>query len=138
MDLNILPEVIVGEIFAFLPSSTLYTLNKTLFDLHYPKIIANFNDKSSRFQGYMRNIIRHNCDLQLQYLIDVKFTKWNKPLIWKYKQNTFPSYIVFLKFLAIQYDSQHCRTLIEQRLKTSLSTKNRHKKIRHKNNRWSN
>ena len=138
MDLNILPEVIVGEIFKFLPRNTIYLLNRTFFDSHYPQIIADFDVNNSRFQSYIRNIIRLDCNFQLQYLLNSHFLRWNKVLNWKYKQNTFPSYISFLKLLTIHYNSQRCRFLINQYLKTSLSKKNRHKKIRSKNSRWSN
>ena len=138
MDLNILPEVIVGEIFKFLPRNTTYILNKTYFILHYPILIENFDVNNTRFQSYIRRIIRKDCNFQLRYLLNTHFKRWNKRLNWKYKQNTFPSYISFIKLLSIKYNSQRCRSLIDQFLETSLSKKNRHKKIRSKNSRWSN
>ena len=138
MELKEMPEDVLGVIYDFLPIATIYTLKKNLFALHYPTVISRLSP--TKFQSYVRNIIRNDYDFQLLYLLKQNFQKWNKQSSWKYKHHTFPSYMVFLKLLSIEYNSTRCRQLIDNYLKDniSLSKKKKHKKIRHKNIKWSN
>ena len=138
MEYQCLPEDMIGEIYSFLPLTTMYILNKTLFNKHYPTIINKYTIASSTCQSYIRRIIRRDCNFQLTYLLKSKNTKWMKKGDWKFKNTTFPSYILFLKLLTVEYESQHCRSCINRYLETTLSKKNRHKKIRSKNSKWSN
>lgn len=133
-----LPEDMIGEIYKYIPITTLYTLNKQLFTRYYQIITDNYTVNSTVFQNYMRHLIRRDCNFQMIYLLRYNFLKWNKPLSWKYKQNTFPSYIIFLRLLCNHHNSQKCKNLITEYLERSLSNKKRHKKIRSKNTKWSN
>ena len=69
MEINTLPEDMVGEIYSFVPITTLYILNKELFLKHYPTIIKNFILQNSTFQSYMRIIVRYDCDMQMELLL---------------------------------------------------------------------
>ena len=134
----LLPEDVIGEIYKYIPITTLYVLSKDLFEKFYPKIIEQYTINHTRFQSYIRHIIRKDSIFQIKYLLNIRGVKWCKPLNWKYQKNTFPSYLVFLKLLSIKYNSNKCKELINQHLENSLSQKKRHKKIRSKNNKWSN
>ena len=138
MELAKMPEDIIGVIYEFLPITTLYTLNKNLFSLHYPTVLSTAS--ATKFKSYVRNIIRNDYDFKLSHLLKLNYQKWNKQSSWKYKRHTFPSYMVFLKLLSTEYNSTRCRQLIDNYLKNdlSLSKKKKHKKIRHKNIKWSN
>lgn len=134
-----LPEdVMKYEIYQYIPITTLYVVSKELFEKFYPKIIEQYTISDTRFQSYIRHLIRKDCIFQIKYLLNIRGVKWFKPLSWKYQNNTFPSYLVFLKLLSIKYNSDKCKELINEHLKNSLSQKKRHKKIRSKNNKWSN
>ena len=69
MEYQCLPEDMIGEIYSFLPLTTMYILNKTLFNKHYPTIINKYTIASSTFQSYIRRIIRRDCNFQLTYLL---------------------------------------------------------------------
>ena len=133
-----LPEDIVGEIYSFIPITSLYTLNKPLFIKYYPVITQKYTINDKVFQNYIRNLIRNDCDFKLRILLRNNLSKWIKPLNWKYKHDTYPSYLVFLKLLCYEYNSQRSKNLINSILNTRQSKKNKHKKIRCKNIKWSN
>lgn len=131
--MNLLPEDIIGEIYSFIPITTTYCLNKKLFLAHYPKIIVKYSVHDNVFQNYIRNIIRNDCTFQLKLMLNYKKIIWGKPLKWKYKYSTYPSFLIFLKLLSSEYNSQNCRMLINNTLESiNCNTK----KIRHKKIRW--
>ena len=135
----LLPEdVMEYEIYKYIPITTLYVLSKELFEKLYPKIIERYAINSNIFQRYIRHLIRKDSIFQIRYLLDIRAVKWCKPVNWKYQKNTYPSYLVFLKLLSINYDSDKCKELINNYLDNSLSEKKRYKKIRSKNYKWSN
>ena len=133
-----LPEDMLGEIYEYIPITTRYVLNKSLFARYYQIIVSSYTTNGVIFQRYIRHIIRQDCNFQLVYLLQDNFLKWNKPRSWKYKQNTFPCYIVFLRLLCNDYNSQRCKNLINEYLERSICNKKIHKKIRSKNTKWSN
>ena len=135
---ELLPEDMIGEIYEYIPITTLYALNKILFARYYQIIVSRYTINDPTFQRYIRHIIRQDCHFQLVYLLQDNFLTWDKPLSWKYKQNTFPSYIVFLRLLCNDHNSQRCKNLINEYLERSICNKKIHKKIRYKNTKWSN
>ncbi len=133
-----LPEVLVDIIFSFIPRNLIYNLNHLYLDSTYLSLIAN-RKLDNQFNAYMRYIIRNNCTIFLNKILSQKFSYLASFKNWKYNSQTFPNYIEYLREYTIRISKTNCRNIIECYIsKEPVSTKNRHKKIRRRNIKWSN
>ena len=133
-----LPEVIVDIVFSFIPRNLIYNLNHFYLDSTYLSLIAN-RKLDKKFNSYMRYIIRNDCSIFLNIILLQKFSYFASFKNWKYNYQTFPNYIEYLRSYTIQISTTNCRNIIEFYIsKEPVSAKNRHKKIRRRNIKWSN
>jgi len=136
-----LPTVLVDIIYSYIPVSTTYKLNNTLFSKNYPLHVLQRTQsdvRGSDLDNYMRYLIRKKCYLHLGVCLKICHGRWSNKW-WKYKNKSYPNYISYLKALAMEYNSNKCRELIDDWRKSHLvCDKKRHKKIRTKNIKWSN
>ena len=133
-----LPEVIVDIVFSFVPINLIYNLNHFYLDTTYPNLIKN-KKFDKRLNAYMRYIIRNDCSIFLNIILLQKFSYFASFKNWKYNYQTFPNYIEYLRSYTIQISTTNCRNIIEFYIsKEPVSAKNRHKKIRRRNIKWSN
>ena len=135
-----LPEVIVDIVFSFIPIDHIYNLNHSYLDATYSLIIKNrIENKQMPPDSYMRYLIRCNCIMFLNKTFEHHFSYFSSFKNWKYKSNTFPNYIEYLRAYTITLTKTKSRNLIELYIsKEPVSMKNRHKKIRRRNIKWSN
>jgi len=133
-----LPEVIVDIVFSFIPRNLIYNLNHFYLDSTYLSLIAN-RKLDKKFNSYMRYIIRNNCTIFLNKILSQKFSYLASFKNWKYNSQTFSNYIEYLREYTIRFSKTNCRNIIECYIsKEPVSAKNRHKKIRRRNIKWSN
>tara|TARA_Y100000816_G_C26064100_1_gene559100 strand:+ start:569 stop:970 length:402 start_codon:yes stop_codon:yes gene_type:complete len=130
-----IPYEILQEIFYFIPSSTKKLLNKNLFKSHYFVIITQ-TEINKRYHNYMRHLLYNNCYLHIQINLDIHYLKLLKLKKWRYKNNTYPNYLIFMKSFALYNNSQKTYQLLKDYLHPSK--KNKYKRIRTKNIRWTN
>jgi hypothetical protein len=130
-----LPDDVNKIIYELIPSSVKKTLNKKLFICHYP-MVMNYIIYSKNSHNYMTNLIRKNCYLHLEKILDVHYIKFLQIKRWKYKHSTYPNYLIFLKNEALKRNARRCYELVNKYL--DPSKKNKYKRIRTKNIRWTN
>jgi|TARA_R110002074_G_scaffold236979_3_gene408820 hypothetical protein len=133
-----LPEEVVDIIFSFVPINLIYNLNHLYIENIYSLLIKNKTiDKT--FNSYIKHIIRYDCSMFLNKIFENKFLYLTSLSNWKYNSHTFPNYIEYLRAYTIEFSKTKCRNLIELYIsKEPVSVKNRHKKIRRRNIKWSN
>ena len=130
-----IPDEILQEIFYFIPSSTKKLLNKKLFKSHYFVIVTQ-TKINTQYHNYMRHLLHNNCYLHIQINLDIHYIKFLKLKRWRYKNKTYPNYLMFMKSFALYNDSQKTYQLLKDYLHPSK--KNKYKRIRTKNIRWTN
>jgi len=133
-----LPMEVVDIIFSFVPRTLTYNLNQKYLNKIFPILIKN-KKLDKEFNSYIRYIILYDCSIFLNKIFENKFLYLTTLNNWKYKSQTFPNYIEYLRAYAIESSKTKCRNLIELYIsKEPVSMKNRHKKIRRRNIKWSN
>ena len=90
-----------------------------------------------RYSTYLRNIIRNDCDFVVSQLLKENNQRWVKMNNIKYKNSVYASYLHYILALCIEYNASRSRNIIEEYTKLGL-VKNRPKKNRHKNIKWTN
>jgi len=90
-----------------------------------------------RYTTYLRNIIRNDCDFVVSQLLKENDNRWVKMNNIKYKNSVYASYLHYILALCIEYNASRSRTIIEEYSKLGLG-KNRPKRNRHKNIKWTN
>ena len=127
------PKDILNILFTFIPSTSKKLLNKELFKVHYYVVEKNkiFNKE---YQNYLRYLIRKNCDLHVGIILDINHFKFNKLKNWKYKNNTYPTYTIYLRSFARENNAVKTLDLLNEYVEPIK----KYKRIRTKNIRWTN
>ena len=130
-----LPLEIVDIIYNFAPSCCKMNLSKKLFKTHY---YLETKDKkiNNRYHNYLRYLINKNCYMHLDINLHIFCSKFLMMKNWKYKNKIYPNFLVYLKDFALNKQSQSCYELIKDLLEPSK--KNKYKRIRTRNIRWTN
>jgi hypothetical protein len=132
-----LPIVIVTKIYNHLNSTILYSINKELFNIHYKEVIKEKIIKNN-YYGYMRHLLRKNCHMHLELILQHNYTLFKNIKKWRYKNATYPNYLIYLKSEAQNRNNTKCKELIEKYIQLEPSRKNKYKRIRRKNIIWTN
>jgi hypothetical protein len=134
-NISALPVEIQGIIREYVPESVLaivcrekYLTNHKLITIKIPK---------RDFESYIRFIFRNDYNFVAERLLEEKFEKWNNMRGITYKEYIFPTYTSLLMYYCIEYHASRCKELLKKYINNS-GGKNRHKKNRIKNIRWSN
>lgn len=130
-----LPLEINQIIFNYIPTSSKKNLNKTLFKKYY-HINMNSIITGKRFHSYVRFIIRNKCSIHLEKILDIHYIKFLRMKRWKYRHSSYPNYLIYIKSESLKYNSSKCYELVNKYL--DPSKKNKYKRIRTKNIRWTN
>jgi len=128
-----LPGDLVNIIFEYLPTETMKCTNKINF---FKGIKDKFDENLTRknINNYMRYVIRNDLIFPFKYLLEIN-NQWFKAIKYKFDIASYPSYIVYLKELALKNNSQKCYEYIKD---INGMRKKKYKKIKRKNSRWSN
>ena len=130
-----LPDEIIKIIYDFLPTVSKMLLTKKLFNSHY-YIINKKKKITKKYHNYLRFLIQKKCYLHFDIILHIHCGKFISIKKWKYKNSTYPNFLVYLKEYALKNNSQNCYEMIKKLLEPSK--KNKYKRIRTRNIRWSN
>jgi uncharacterized protein YfbU (UPF0304 family) len=130
-----LPNEIIKIIYDFIPSCCKKNLSKNLFNIHY-YLETKEKKFDKRYRNYIRYLINKNCILHIDLILHVFCGKFISIKNWKYKNKTYPNFLCHLKAIALNKNAQKCYELIKNLL--DPSNKNKYKRIRTRNIRWSN
>jgi len=133
MEINFLPEVLVGEIFNFISLKNLAKCNKYYFNKYY---LEKNNKKEKIKQSYFRFLLRNDMNFIFEKYINIKFTYFvkNKKII--YNDKIFPRKIELLRYLTcFVFNSPKCKLIIENHMKKNKLV---FKKIKLISNKWTN
>ena len=130
-----LPEELCEIIYKFIPSSTKALLTNKLFLKYYKIKICEFDfNNYTKYDTYIRDIVRNGRELPFNIIINKAFSKWEKPKSWRWKNLIFPNYLSYVKHLTIRYNQTKLTYIVNKTMK-HLSIK-KYKKIRSKNILW--
>lgn len=131
-NINQLPEDLIGEIYKFIPLSSLSLTNKENWKSNY-----NNNIKSSELSSsYWRFLLRYDMDFIFSHYIDYYFPIFIKRKRVIYQDRIFPRKIELIKYLStFVFESQKCKVILD-----NFMTKNGlvFKRIKTKSNKWTN
>ena len=136
-----LPEVLCEHIKGYLRIQEKYLTNKTDYIKYKTKIHTSLFRIVPPFKlskVYLTKLIRNDYNFIFEIIINIKFESWYKPWKIRYKGNIAPCFIELLNLLCIENKSQRCRNVIQLKLNEKGIRKNKHKRIRVFNNKWSN
>lgn len=130
-----LPNEIIKIIYEFTPSSCKKLLSKNLFNINY-YLETKEKKINKRYHNYLRFLIKKNCYIHIDIVMHIFCGKFLAIKRWKQSNKTYPNFLVYLKEFALEKNSQNCYELIKDLLEPSK--KNKYKRIRTRNIRWSN
>ena len=131
-NINQLPEDLIGEIYKFIPLSSLSSTNKENWKSNYNNKIKSSELSSS----YWRFLLRYDMDFIFSHYIDYYFPIFIKRKRVIYQDRIFPRKIELIKYLStFVFESQKCKVILD-----NFMTKNGlvFKRIKTKSNKWTN
>lgn len=144
-NIKLLPKDIINfEILPFISSEILLFTCKKYYENNIIKYRLTNNNFSYKKNGlildsYIKKIIMKGFDYIFQLLINEKYYHWKKIKRYRYKAYLFDTYVDVLNYLCIELDSTKCRILLmSYEKKNDVVRKNKYKKMRRINNKWSN
>jgi hypothetical protein len=129
-----LPDVLVLQIYNFIPRIELAFTNKenyNLYHIYLKKYITNY-------ENYIRDTIRRDNQFVIRKIIEENFKIWIKIYDYMYKNMIFKNYVYFVIHYCIENNSNRCKEVIMDFLKQQRFGKNLHKKNIIKYIRWKN
>ena len=127
-----LPDDILAIIFSYVNEKQKIFLNKTLYNKYYI-YIDRFIVK---YDSYIRDIIRNDCNFVFEYIILCNFVKWYKISNYHYGNKIYNNYIDFLLELTRKNKSNKCLAIINLHLEISRLKKLNCKDSRNINKKW--
>ena len=131
-----LPNEIIHIIWNNVSTIQKFFLNKEHYNT-YNHLIDTIIPQG-RYESYIRDIVRHDCNYVFKYLIHNKFNTWLQIYNYKYDNIIFSDFINFLLFYSKNNNSSKCNNSINLSLQLSELKKKGRKNNRIKYNKWSN
>jgi hypothetical protein len=134
-ELSRLPEELIAIIFESISPKQKIFLNKqyyTQFNYLIDQIIG------TRYDSYVRDIVRNNYAFSFHYLLERNFNKWLTINNYYYKQSIYDNYICFLIEFSRDNNAYKCINLLNVQLQLSRLKKEWYKNSRVKYNKWTN
>ena len=133
LQINQLPEVLVGEIFNFLPLKSLSLTNKTNWKRYY-----NIKSKTElvKLSSYWRFLLRYDYAFVFRHYLDNMFSYLikNKRII--YQDKIFPRKVELIKYLStFIFESTNCKNILDDFMRNKGLV---FKRIKTKFNKWTN
>ena len=132
-NISLLPNEIIIMIWEKVQPKDKVFISKKYYLMYHKLIVI----PKYRYSTYLRNIIRNDCDFVVSQLLKENSHSWIKMKNIKYKNSIYASYLHYILALCIEYNASRSRNIIEDYSKLGLG-KNRPKKNRHKNIKWTN
>ena len=102
-----LPDDIITEVYAFLPHTTRFSLNKKEYQNSIDDITAEMIQKNC-FHRYIKHVIRKDYISILSRYLSICHLKWETRRNWFEMGMTHASYLHFLQHFALIHDSSRC------------------------------
>ena len=132
-----LPIEIINNIYYFIPLSIKAYLRLDLFKKYYnAKLNTMHFSEYSKYDAYIRDIIRNNRVLPFKMMINKAFHIWDRSKIWKWKNLKFPDYISYINYLSLRYEKHEIKNIIK--LNKKYLSRKKPKRISSKNILWNN
>ena len=134
--INKLPEELVGEIFEFIPFTSLSLINKNYWKNNYEKRLKSSENKKISKTTYWRFLLRYDMDFIFNQYIDYYFPFFIKGKRIIYQDKIFPRKIELIQYLStFIFESHKCKIILQK-----FMTKNGlvFKKIKTRFNKWTN
>ena len=133
LQINQLPEVLVGEIFNFLPLKSLSLTNKTNWKRYY-----NIKSKTElvKLSSYWRFLLRYDYAFVFRQYLDNMFSYLikNKRII--YQDKIFPRKVELIKYLStFIFESTNCKNILDDFMRNKGLV---FKRIKTRFNKWTN
>ena len=137
---NILPEVLCHKIYKYVPHDLLYLTNKKDYINYQTKKYTSSCETNTKkiTNSYVMRLIKNDYYFIFKILLDLKFKMWYKAWKINYKGSILPCFIELLNYVCIENSSSNCRKVIQEKMSEKKLRKNKHKRIRTVNSRWSN
>ena len=133
LQINQLPEVLVGEIFNFIPLKSLSLTNKTNWKRYY-------NIKSDteiiKLSSYWRFLLRYDYVFVFKHYLDNMFPYLIKMKRVIYQDKIFPRKVELIQYLStFIFESPKCKSILNQFMTNNGLV---FKRIKTKSNKWTN
>jgi len=133
-----LPEVLCDHIKGYLRIDDKFLTNKTDYIKYKTEKYTSLEVPKS----YIIKLIRLDYSFVFNIILELRFKMWYKAWKINYKGNILPCFIELLNLVCIENKSENCRNLIKNKTNVKMKgeriRKNKHKRIRVFNNKWSN
>ena len=116
--ISFLPEEIKNhEIKPYMSLSDLHLTNKRDYKKHKYEIFSSLYEKKRQTftTSFISKLIRNDYAFIFETLLNVMFKHWYKAWKIRYKDNVFSCYIDLLNYQCIEYKSNSCRNLIDNK-----------------------
>ena len=132
IQINLLPEDIVGEIFSFIPLKSLSLSNK----FHWRENYKNRLKSSALTSSYWRFLLRHDYSYIFNEYLEYYFPYFIKRKRIIYQDKIFPRKVELIQYLStFVFDSQKCKRVLERFMRKDRLV---FKRIRTKFSKWTN
>lgn len=137
---KIFPPEILEIIWDFLPEKSKAFVTKSYYEKYHKLYIYPL--LKPRYDSYIRFVIRNKYLFLMEQNLTDHYQSWITLYNWRYRQETYTSYIHYLLTMSFEYNSQSIINLLRETIKknSKINKKqlNQNKTIRRKYNTWNN
>ena len=126
VQINKLPDVLINEIYCFIPKSTLLLTNKTHYRIEHPYIYNHII--KNKLEHYIRAMVKQDNDFVLHHILLDRCVMWIEIKDYYYEECVYNNYIYFLYVYSIDKKATKCSELIKNTIDKLGLNKNQHKK----------
>ena len=126
--LHVLPDDILSIILKKIVPEQLIFINREFY-IRFNYLIDNMI--ITRFDSYVRDMIRNHCTFVFSQLINRQYSRWILRQNYHYDNHIYRNYVYFLLSLCRQYNSIKCYNLLSVKFDGSIRDKYCKTKQRH-------
>ena len=132
MEIQKLPDDLIGEIYYYLPLQTLRFCNKKYYKIYY---FDKINKKKINI-SYLRYLLRNDMNYIFNFILEINFSLFIKNKKYIYQSKVFPRLIEMVRYLTcFAFESPKCKSITEKQMKKNKLV---FKKIKIISNKWTN
>jgi len=122
-----IPEVLLDNIFSYIPYINLYNINKLYYNNYHNIISKNIINKK-KIENFNRLIIRKDYYFIFKYLLEENGKKWISMKKYYYKNIIYSNYLMFIFNYSIENNSNKIKNILIDYFEKIGLSKNLHKK----------
>lgn len=111
INLEVLNDDVLSIIKSFLAPEVKWCLTKKWYIKEH-KIVKSLIPEN-RYDAYVRDMIRHDYAFVFEQILEEKFDIFHKWKRFKFQDNVYPSYLIYLRDFAFACNSRKCHQLID-------------------------